>query len=502
MKKSLFYTVLSVFMCHKLVICRYKKVTIKIIIIAFIFVLKRENRRRSFSVFRDFPCHLVSSVRWLILLTLGGVCDIINYVSVCVFYMFFQEEKKMLFNKNSKRSLSPEKGIFSSAISCYLFPLIVFGGYLLYCILAKLMPHAQGYYLIHYLYTYDHGYISRGLVGEVISWFADTVSDDLTRRVMTGFSALLMLGMSLCIGKALSKVRFDKEKLSIVLFIVIMIFMIPMPYKFYYEDIKLDKLVWALTLFAVYIADTKIGKWVVPVICAVATVVNPVFVFTSMVLIAIILLQEFRSSGFSAKNGVICAVTYISIIALALLAPISEKWVGFENAAEMTDYYFARYEGELSNEIKEMFDLWLMDYFGEVKNLLPKSFEIFFIGFGMGIKTAINILFIAIPIYCFTGIFWKKVIKAEENKFQKFIYFLCAITPVVMIPAVILSWEFSKLFINNIFVQAGLIIYFIVKDHSAVIKVCREIRDWGKKYLVLSIVILVYFVCILATIFI
>ncbi len=407
----------------------------------------------------------------------------------------------MLFTKGKKRDLTPEQGIFSSAIACYLFPFVVFGGYLLYCILAKLMPHAQGYYLIHYLYTYDHGYISRGLVGEVISWFADTVSDDLTRWIMTGFSALLMLGMSLCIGKALSKVRFDKENLSVVLFIVVMIFMIPMPYRFYYMDMKLDKLVWALTLLSVYIADTKVGKWVVPFICMLATVVNPVFVFTSMILIAIILLQEFYSSGYSVKNGIICGVAYTGIIALALLAPISEKWVGFENAQEMAAYYFTRYTGEVNAELMEPFDYWLMDFFEPTETLLTHPFEVFFKNYGMGIKTILNVVFLGIPACTLLGIFWKKVMKAEINKFQKFIYFLCAISPIVIIPPLILSWEFSKLFINNLLVQAGLVVYFVVKGNSAVVKVCSEIKDFGKKHLVVSVSVILYFVCYLAAIF-
>ena len=408
----------------------------------------------------------------------------------------------MLFNKKDiKRNLSPDMGIFSSSIVCYLFPFMIFGGYLLYCILAKLMPHAQGYYLIHYLYTYDHGYISRGLVGEVISWFADTVSDDLTRWVMTGFSALLMLGMSLCIGKALSKVRSDKEKFAVVLFVSVLFFVIPMPYKFYYMDIKLDKLVWALTLFSVYISDSKIGKWVVPFICMIATVVNPVFVFTSMILIAIILLQEFYSSGFSARNGIICGVTYISIIALALLAPISEKWVGFENAQEMAGYYLARYTGDFPEHLKESFDYWLMDFFEPVETLLAHPFEVFFKNYGMGLKTAFNMVFLGVPVCTLAGIFWKKVMKSEENKFQKFIYFLCAISPIVIIPPLILSWEFSKLFINNVFVQAGLVIYFVVRGNAAVVKVCDEIKDYFKKNLIVSVAIILYFACYLAAIF-
>ena len=407
----------------------------------------------------------------------------------------------MFFNKNSKGSLSEDKGIFSSAFVCYLFPFVVFGGYLIYCILAKLIPHAQDYYLIQYLYTFDHGYISRGLIGEIISWFADTVSDDLTRRVTTIFSAILMLSMSLCIGKALSEVRFDKEKLAIVVFVVVMIFMIPMPYRFYYTNVKMDKLVWALTLFSVYINNTKIGKWIVPFICMLTTVVNPIFVFTSMILIAIILLQEFFSSGFSVKNGVICAVTYIAIIVIALLAPISEKWVGFDNAIEMVDYYFVRYEGVLDPRTKEMFNIWLMDFFELPENILPYSFEHFFKSMGMGLRFAAGAVLFGIPVCIFTSFFWTKVIKAEENKFQKFIYFLCGISPIVIIPPLILSWEFTKLFVNNIFVQAGLVIYFVVRGQPAIIKVCGEIKEFCKKNILASTAVIFYFVCYVATIF-
>ena len=407
----------------------------------------------------------------------------------------------MLFTKKTKRDLTPAQGIFSSSLACYLFPFIVFGGYLLYCILAKLMPSANGYYLIHYLYTYDHGYISRGLVGEIISWFADTVSDELTRQIMTGFSALLMLGASLCIGKALSKVRLDKEKLTVVLFIVLVVFMIPMPYKFYYADLKLDKLIWALTLLSVYIADTKVGKWAVPFICVIATMANPIFVFTSMILIAIILLQEFYSSGYSVKNGILCGITYVAIIALALLAPISEKWVGFENAAEMVDYYFARYEGTIDPGVKEAFNYWLMDFFIPSNEILSRPFEVFFGNYGMGLKTVLNAVFLGVPAYVLTVCFWKKVIKAEENKFQKFIYFLCAVSPIVIIPPLILSWEFSKLFVNNFFVQAGLVIYFVVKGQPAVMNVCKNIKEFGKKNLAVSIAVVLYFVCYFAMIF-
>ncbi len=407
----------------------------------------------------------------------------------------------MLFKKDSKRKLSTGQGIFSSSVACYLFPLIVFGGHLLYCVLNNLILPARDYYIIHYLYTYDHGYISRGLVGEVISWFADTVSDETIQAVITIFSALLMVGMSLCIGKALSCVRTDKERLAIVLFVVIMIFVIPMPYEVYYTDTKVDKLVWALTLFSVFISDTKIGKWLVPIICVIATMVNPVFVFTSMILIAIILLQEFYSTGFSVKNGIVCGITYISIIAVAIFAVVSEKWVGFENAIEMADYYFARYTGEIDESTRQMFDLWLADYFMPIEEIFSTISVSFLKNWGMGAKMILNIIIMAIPMYTLITAFWVKAIKSEENKFQKFIYFLCAISPVVTIPPMIGAWELVRFLLNNVLVQAGLVVYFVVKNQTAIVKTCNEVRTFGQKHLILSITVILYFMCYISAIF-
>lgn len=408
----------------------------------------------------------------------------------------------MAFNKKAGGKLTSEKGIFSSVVSCYLFPFIVFGGYLLYCIFEKLIPSASGYYLIHYLYTFEKGYISRGFVGEIISKFTDVVTDDITRTVITVFSALLMLGMTLCIGKALSKVRFDKERLVFVLFITVMVFMIPMPFEYFYKDIKLDKIVWAITLFAVYLADNKIGKWLVPVLCVLATVVNPVFVFTSMILIAIILLQEFHSGGMSKKDGILCAVTYIAIIAFALLAPISEKWVDFANAGEMVDFYFKRYAGELDPDYRARFiDMWLIDFFLPIDEALNTSFHIYFESFSGGLRSVFSLIFVAVPFYTVMGIFWKKVIKAEENKFQKFIYFLSSISILAAIPAIILSWEFSKYLYNHILIQAGLIVYFVVKDQKAVVETCKEFKSFGKKHLIASVAGILYFVTFFATLY-
>ncbi len=402
-------------------------------------------------------------------------------------------KKLCIFSENSN-SFVPKS-------ACWLFPFIVFGGNLIYRILSGDIFPVNGYYLIHYLYTYSHGFVARGLVGEVLSWFFPIVSDGVTQGVMIVFNIMLAVFASLFFGKMLCSAREDKSRFQVVLFLTVVFFMLARPLDFYYRDFKLDKLLWALTFLSAFLANYKVGIWFVPLVCAVATLVNPVFLFCGMILVAIILLQEFYQGGYKAKNGIICAVSYISMIAIGLLAPITEKYIGFTTPSEMIDYYFARYSGVISQADYQLFETeWLFDYFESLENIFKMAYEIYFKDWGNGLRTILCFVFMSIPVYFVLVVFWVKSIKAHENKMQKFIFFLCAVSPVVMIPAVAISWEYSKYFYNNVLVQAGLIIYFVVKQNSAVLNAIDEIKVFCKKHLIITCVSLLYLISYIALI--
>ncbi len=406
----------------------------------------------------------------------------------------------MTNTKDLKNRISQIGNPFSSKLVCYLFPFVVLGGNLAFCLLNNDINATNGYYMIHYLYTYDHGFVSRGLVGEIISWFSDTVSENTIQTVMIIFAFLLMIAGSLCIGKALSCVRNDPERFNAVFLIVVVFYMLAMPFDFYYEDCKLDKLLWALTLLAVFLSDNKITIWFVPVLCAVATLVNPVFVFCSMILIAIILLQKFHSENYAVKNGILCGITYLAIIAIALLAPISEKWLGFETPAELIDFYFARYEGVLDEKTYGLFETeWLFDYFEPLDEIIRLAYEIYFVEWSNGLRTAICFIALALPSYICLGTFWKTAIRSEENKMQKFIYFLCAVSPVVMLPSVLISWEFSKYFYNNLLAQTGLIVFFIANGNPAVLQTTEKVKTFCKNNLLFTLCAAMYLLTAIAT---
>lgn len=400
----------------------------------------------------------------------------------------------IMADKTAETRISPASKNRLAAFACYLIPFLGLGGYLLSLILQGTNFNVTGYYLIHYLYTYDHGFVARGIVGEVISWFFDTVSPEVMRNTVLLFSVLLMVSASLCIGKALNAVKDKPGLFFFTAFTAILICVMPASFRYYYTDIKLDKLLWALTLFSVLLVDKKYGIWLVPFLCIGATLVNPIFLFCSMILISIILLQEFYSKGFSKKNGIICAFSYITMIILGIYALASEKFLGFETPQEMVDYYFSRYGGVLSEEDYHFFTTeWLFDYFEPMEEIIRTSFRIYFVEWGNWKVCLLDLFFLMIPTYTLTGIFWKSCMRSAEDKFQKFIFFLCLISPIVIILPIVFSWESSKYFFNNLIVQLSLMIYFAVSGNGAFINTLNKTFAKIKEHIIPSLLLLTYF---------
>lgn len=380
-----------------------------------------------------------------------------------------------------------------TTVFCYLLPFLGVGGYFLKLLFENAMTSVNGYYLIHYLYTYDHGFVARGLVGEVISWFNETVTDDVTQGAVILFSFLLMLSAVLCIGKALTRVKNKPRAFLVVFLISFIICLLPGSFRAYYVDFKLDKLFWAITLFSVLLINKKYAVWLVPALCLVATLVNPIYLFCSMILTAILLLQRFYDTKYSVKMGIICGVSYVSMIALGIYALASEKYLGFETPQELVDFYFARYAGTLDETTYRLFVTeWLFDYFDTMDVILQKSFQIYFVQWENWRICLGDLIFLMIPTYTVMGIFWKKCMNRSEDALQKFIFFLCLISPVVIILPIVFSWESSKYYYNHLIVILSLVIYYVASGNAPVMSVVNDAVEWVKKHKLLTLGALYY----------
>lgn len=393
---------------------------------------------------------------------------------------------------------SEDSNIFDSKLKCFLFPFLSLLFCYIFFILKKGKPDPNGYYLIHYLYTYDHGYVPRGLLGEVLSWFFDTVSDNLISEVSNLFSVLLVLASSALCGIALNKAKGDAFKQKVVLMVMFIVCIMPTTFSIYFETINLDKILWLLSVVAVCLSGNKFGIWLVPVLCVIATMVNPMYLFGSMILVAIILLQKFYDSGYSFKNGLICFVSYVSMLGLGIYAPISEKKLGFNSPQEIVEFYFSRYSDTISeNTYNGFLTEWLFDYFQTIDESIKSAFDLYFIGWNNGQKFLVYLIFVALPCYFLLSFIWINAIKNEKKYFQKFIYFLCFISPVVLIPPVIISWELPRYFSDNFVTQLCLIAFFTLNKNSGLSDSVEKFVAFFKNNKFILMVTLFYFIMLI-----
>ncbi len=351
----------------------------------------------------------------------------------------------------------------------YLIPFLALSVWLCTLVLSNSISTPHTYYLLLFLFTYDHGYIARGLFGEILSWFVDVLSDEIILEVIICLDFLLIIAVSLCIGKVLSKTKKNLETFSFVCFLCVCSFFLPLSYGDFFIDEKLDKIVWLLALFAVFCTGNKHLIWFVPAICIIATLVNPVFLISSMLFVSIILLYKYFKSRFSLKNLFLCISSYIPMLILGVSGPIMHKRLGFETADEMVSYYFSRYDKPLNPDILQRFASdWIFDYFNTTEETLKRAFEIYFFENGGGPATISCFVFIAFPVFVFFTWFWIKTVKQTHNKFQKFIYLLCSLVPLVSIPVSLVSWEFQKYFAYTVIIELVLIQYFFTEGLSEV----------------------------------
>ena len=399
-------------------------------------------------------------------------------------------------NKNQSKILNREKieSFTHSRLFCYLAPFAALSACLIYMIVDNKVDFSRGYYELQYLFTYDRGFMARGFIGEVLSWFVKTVTPDIIRNVVNIGSALLVVAVSLCFGSVLDKTRDNPETFKTAAMIIAILCIAPFTFRIHFEEMKVDKFFWAASLLAIYLSNKKIGIWFVPALCFIATLINPVFLAGAVFLVSIILLDECRRSGFARKNIIICGVSYVGMIAIGIYSIKSTAVHSFANPMEMVEFYFSRYTGTVSQDsIDEMVNVQLVEFFGgSTSNLFKEIYASNAIGAGKLNYLLANGLLFSIPILVALTAFWIKAIKTEKDKFTKFIFFLCNATLISILFIPLLGWS-PRFFLYSYTNQIGMILYFLATKNETVIALTEKIKNTCKNNVVVSASVLVYF---------
>lgn len=392
------------------------------------------------------------------------------------------------------------ESLISGNAFCYALPFSVFFIWLLILLFTGKIQVARGYYIIHYIYTFDRGFISRGLPGEIISWFTDTVTPEMTMYISFALSAILALSSALCIGYTLKNVKNNNDTNKKVYLLLIILLILPVSFRTFFVDPKFDKLLWSLTLFSVLMSENRIAVCFTPFLCLLATAINPVYLFTSMFLISLVLLQKCYDNSYSKINIFACVAAYSLMIGFGIFSAESQHHLDFNSGAEMIDYFFSRYSEPVeSSEKARLIRACVVDFFLPYKECIKQSFQIYCIEWGEWKTTLCNTFFIALPVFLIFTKIWIMAIKNEENRFQKFIFILFILFPLVSIPLSALSWEASRYYSNMLIVQICLLIYCLSHNNSAVVKGFSDFCGLCRKNYIVSICSVVYFSLFLLT---
>ena len=155
------------------------------------------------------------------------------------------------------------------------------------------VPQKEGmplWQLLTYLGDYSHGFMPRALLGEIITWFSDTVSLDIL-FVMSLTVCILLCIASALLGGYLIKHCENKTAVTVILAVMLgsPIFMPLFASWLGLMDVYLI----LLTFIAFTFNENRFLRYFIPVIAIICTAIHHAYLFLYMVPLAIALLYDF-----------------------------------------------------------------------------------------------------------------------------------------------------------------------------------------------------------------
>ncbi len=360
-----------------------------------------------------------------------------------------------------------------------------------FCILLFLLaqlfvfvPEEEGmplWQLLTYLGDYSHGFMPRAFLGEIISWFSDTVSLNLLFTLSFTVCVLLSISIALSGGYL---IRHCENKSAVTGIIAIMlgspIFMPLFASWLGITDIYLI----LLTLIAFALNENKFLRFGVPIVMLICTAIHHAYLFLYMVPVAIALLYNMFKNKKYIRDGALCAVTYISLIVLGLITLKTRTAKGFASVDEMTDFMLQKADMPLTKE-------WLM-------SVVPNEYTTgadFILEEITTTMSASNLLGIAVifaPLLILFAYGWVKALRKSEDKTEKFTFFLCLIHPLSTVPAYIFGLNWNRWTSAIITSQCLLYLFMLHRKNEAVCETAEKITVFFKKHFVIVVFYIIY----------
>jgi hypothetical protein len=335
-----------------------------------------------------------------------------------------------------------------------------------------------------YLLTYEFGFNSQALVGSIISLFTEIVTGQMIYVVSVISYLILTIQISLILGMLIRHAQQELKSSTIVFSLLFLASPLSVTYLLGMNTGRLDIYWIILTLLALVFLKRPVLRWTIPLLCVGAISVHQGYMATYMPALAIPMLYEVFKSKFSKIYAAVFSFSCLALISLFVFFQFFPAHIPFDNAVDFADYLSAK------SDFTASVPMLYVGFFAPLKESLGEY--VLPLSASYSLPVGISFLAFSLPlIFVFTCI-WNKSFKHTENKFLKFIFLLCAASPLVFIPAAFIANDWDRYWAAVINSQFILLFYFVYSKESAVTAFVKKVGDFFNMHFLLFIVIIVF----------
>lgn len=338
--------------------------------------------------------------------------------------------------------------------------------------------------LTHYAFTYEFGLIPRSFIGSFISLFANKITSRAVYIMSIIFFIILISQISLALGRLIRKSDPD-IKLSVKIFTILFLASpLSVTYLLGGYFARLDMYWLIITLFSLFFLKRRTLMWIVPLLGAVAIMIHQGYLFTYMPALLIPMFYEIYRSKYSKKSIIIFGLSCISMLLILLLLMFAQKNLPYDNASDFVkqiakNVAFPPDSQMVYCEYYCPFPQW------QIHVVFPLLAY-------LALPVGLTLFTFSIPLIIIFGYIWKQSLRETENKFLKFVFFLCASAPSLFILVAILGTDWDRWWaavINNQFI---IVFYFIFSKEKAVINSVQKVGNFFKEHLLMLALLVIF----------
>lgn len=343
-------------------------------------------------------------------------------------------------------------------------------------------------YNILHIYDYRIGFAPRLFIGSLMSLFTDYKSSVFINKFFNVFCIASIFLFSYVAGRVIRK-SDDKVRNTAIIFILLFL---AVPYSrtvFYPRLLSLDRFLVVFTLLALIVISKKGFRWFVPVLIIMSLATYHGYAFTYMPAVVILLVYEVYRNKNSKQSKALCIVGLLVMAIFSAYFFLHPGLNSFGSVEELIAYSLDK--TDIRDYVGEFGVKWALSGFGvPPKELWSLSVETGVLkGLDSEVKGMLNLL----PLLLIFFLIWLNSIKKSEGKFEKLIYFLCMVAPLMRLPMLVLSQNYFRSRVSVVVVQFFLVFYFLYVKNPVVSESARKIGDFFRKNYWLFTIYVLYF---------